>query len=419
MIRSTLFLLVATALATGVSCDRVAAAERIAFVSQRSGNPDIWLMATDGGDATQLTGFHGRDLDPSWAPPAPGGAQRLAFASDRGGDLDIWSVRSDGSGLTQLTHGASDDTAPAWSPNGRRIAFMRTTEGNADIYVMRADGSRVRPVLASPGREVDPAWSPNGRWIVFSSNRRGTPQIYTVHADGTRLRSVTGEGVPRTHPSWFRFAPRSPAGGPVANVLVFEELTPTGETEVASASIERPGLETDLTRSARRDERPVWGSLGTSVVYESDRDGNAEIYSMDPSGRNQRRLTLDPADDLDPDVSGSAPPRSSRLAPKPRQRRAAVILCTRPVGTAGADRLAGSSGSDHLCGRGGGDVLWGDAGRDLLIGGPGDDWLYGGRGDDELIATDGSGGDHVIGGPGKDHAWVDPRDHWREVERVN
>ena len=107
----------------------------LAFVSERDGNSEIYVMNMDGTDLLRLTNDAGRDKDPAWSPDG----QRIAFASDRAGSLDIYVMNADGSNPVRRTDTGSSD-APAWSPDGSKIAFASQRDGQFGIYVMSVDG---------------------------------------------------------------------------------------------------------------------------------------------------------------------------------------------------------------------------------------------------------------------------------------
>ncbi len=92
-------------------------------VDEESKEPrsSIWLVPTAGGSPVQFTRGSGKsDSQPRWSPDG----QTLAFVSDRGGDRQIWLINRFGGEARQLTfmrHGASN---PVWSPDGKRIAFV-------------------------------------------------------------------------------------------------------------------------------------------------------------------------------------------------------------------------------------------------------------------------------------------------------
>jgi hypothetical protein len=114
-----------------------AQAGRIAFISKRDGNWEIYVMNADGSGQTNLTNNPAHDWGPSWSPDG----RRIAFYSDRDGNWEIYVMNADGSGQTNLTNNPADDWGPSWSPDGRRIAFFSDRDGNREIYVMNADGS--------------------------------------------------------------------------------------------------------------------------------------------------------------------------------------------------------------------------------------------------------------------------------------
>ena len=120
------------------------------------------------------------------SPTQQEAVSQIAFVSERDGNSEIYVINSDGSGLANLTNNPARDHAPAWSPDGSRIAFRsRRGEGSYNLYVMGADGSNpIRLVTnASDDGSGDytPHWSPDGSKILFNANREGVPRsIYDL-----------------------------------------------------------------------------------------------------------------------------------------------------------------------------------------------------------------------------------------------
>src|SRR5437016_4483694 len=75
------------------------------------------------------------------ASATEGAEGRIAFVSNRDGNNEIYVMDANGSGVTRLTNNAAGDSGPAWSPDGTQIAFSSSRDGNAEIYAMNADGS--------------------------------------------------------------------------------------------------------------------------------------------------------------------------------------------------------------------------------------------------------------------------------------
>src|SRR2546422_814245 len=171
---------------------------KIAFTSDRDGNPAIYVINADGSGPTQIT--HGdssfADFCPAWSPD---GAS-IAFSTytqDDGGYGYYWIVAmdTDGTNWRNIASDAWDGyvTAPAWSPDGTRIAFIRTRV----ISVANADGSGERSTGVN-SLDYHPAWSPDGTKIAFV---HGTDAgLYLMNADGSgQMRLTSGVSL---SPSW-------------------------------------------------------------------------------------------------------------------------------------------------------------------------------------------------------------------------
>jgi TolB protein len=150
---------------------------------------------------------------PAWSPDG----RKLAFVSGRDGNAEIYVMSSDGSAQENLTRNPANDSHPTWSRDGRRLAFVSRRDGNAEIYVMNGDGSGLRNLTRTPSDDLDPAWSPDGRAIAFVHKKVLPPRVvrgrrihgyrqylYVVNADGSGLRRLTAPG---------RFSPRWSADG--------------------------------------------------------------------------------------------------------------------------------------------------------------------------------------------------------------
>ncbi len=119
---------------------------------------------------------------------------RLAFISNRSGPPEVWIADGDGANPTRLTDfGGPSVEAPRWSPDGTRLAFQARPETTADLFVIDADGGPPRR-LASDADDVAPRWSRDGRSLYFGSNRDGAWQLWKTPAEGGEAVRVTDAG---------------------------------------------------------------------------------------------------------------------------------------------------------------------------------------------------------------------------------
>jgi len=223
----------------------------------------------------------------------PGINGKIAFVTNRTGDFDIYTMHADGTAVTRMTEGRAQDFNPVWSPNGLRIAFTRVHLDNSmGIYVMNADGSGQQMLFGYPTYEGDgnPTWSPDGMKIAFDCRcGNASGDIYVMNADGSGLTQLTqGAG----DPTW------SPDGTKIAFVSDRADGNNMGIYVMNADG-------SDLTMLTNDDDyAPGWSPDGTKIVFVTERHQNVnmndEIYVMNPDGSQQTRLTYDDALDSYP-----------------------------------------------------------------------------------------------------------------------
>lgn len=81
------------------------------------------------------------------APEGSPDGEKIAFMSLRTGNWELYLVNPDGSGLTRLTDNQAQDGLPTWSPDGRSIAFVSDRDGKWAVWVMNRDGSNQRKLF--------------------------------------------------------------------------------------------------------------------------------------------------------------------------------------------------------------------------------------------------------------------------------
>jgi TolB protein len=384
---------------------------KIAFTSSRAGNPDIWVMNPNGTNQRALTGSSpAADTLPQWSP----NGKLILFQSYRNqrefpDDADVYLMNADGSEVREVTFSNAFDGDASWSPDGKRIVFESRRDGDSEIYVINANGSGTKRLTANGVFDGDPAWSPDGKSIAFSSDRDGNREIYVMNADGANPRRLTNTGG-RVSDVLLDGLDADPAWSPDGRKIAFD-TNRDGDYEIYVMNADGSG-ERNLTDNASLDALPAWSADGRELVFESERaeKGNRDVYVMSANNGTviDRLTTIAGADEM-PDWQAL-----------PAQRGCTI------TGTAGNDILRGTTGDDVICGLAGDDVISGDggddrivggAGADVISGGTGADVLLGGRGNDLLNARD-RAADVVDGGAGRDGGRWDARlDRVRSVEK--
>ena len=251
---------------------------KIAFVSRRTGHPEIEVMDYDGFNQHPITSYGSLSLTPRWSPDD----NRLAFTSYVGGNPEILIYSLETHRLQPFPKYSGLNTTPAWAPDGKKLAFCSSMSGDPELYVSNPDGSGLQRLTFSSGVDISPVWNPKtGNEIAFVSDRSGSPQIYIMNSDGSNLRRLTTGGGDASEPAW------SPNGQFIAfNWRVSE----TGTYDVYLIDI-ASGQITQLTHDAGRNEHPTWSPDGRHLVFESTRGGSRQIWMMLADGSNPKQLT--------------------------------------------------------------------------------------------------------------------------------
>ena len=218
-------------------------------------------------------------------------AGRIAFISDRDGTPQLYVVQADGSALVRLTSDTLTYDTPAWSPDASRIAVSQLGHG---LVVMNADGSNPRLVSSASG---NPTWSADGTWI-----RVGGWTVQDVRADGSETRPVctitvspsdltpvlgpiNSVGSGGTAIAW------SPDGHKVVFTIFADEggdgFTQLYQSDDRCSTPRRLTSAQAFTQSA--ESAPAWSPDGTRVAFWSF---SAGIAIVDPTAPENVRTVV-------------------------------------------------------------------------------------------------------------------------------
>jgi len=146
-------------------------------------------------DAQALISSSRRDDSASYSPDG----SHIAFVSNRTGPPEIWLSSADGNEPVQLT--TAPDWAeigdPQWSPDSGRIAYEArpTADAALNVFIVSASGGTPQPLTSGPANDARPSWSRDGRWVYFASARGGgMSNIWKVASSGGPATQVTRNG---------------------------------------------------------------------------------------------------------------------------------------------------------------------------------------------------------------------------------
>ncbi len=288
-----------------------ALAREIAFVSDRSGTPQIYMGDVRGVTVVPITNVPDGACQPSWSPDG----MRIVFVSPcrvsssrrpldiSEGPLDdtaLYIVNADGSGLVALPTVPGGDSEPSWSPEGQRIAFTSLRDGRPLIYVLDLVDQSVRR-LTEPSTDFSqarqPSWSPFGNQLLFTKKRVDAYQIWSITDAGQGEQQIARGG----QQYWDFSAVWSPDG----LFIYYTERNASGPVLpwIMSIAYEKRNSEkgTRLGLTPLPVEDPQISPDGLWILFEGKSlEENRDIFIATLAGEQRTRVTTDPGIDYDP-----------------------------------------------------------------------------------------------------------------------
>ncbi len=171
---------------------------RIAFVSGRDGDFELYLVPATGGTKVRLTSNRAPDVEPSWSPDG----RRIAFSGRRNGNWDIYVKDLLTGQLSRMTRSRRTEGYPSWSPDGSTIVFWGKGSSDAELYTVDVASRVIRQVTMNSVQDYDPTWSPDGTMLAFTSRRSGRWDIFRMNASGGGVLNLTRDRFPDAYPDW-------------------------------------------------------------------------------------------------------------------------------------------------------------------------------------------------------------------------
>lgn len=204
--------------------------QEITYLAYVNEKPRVYIYNLDSGRREIVGDFPGMTFAPRFSPDG----NRIVMSLETGGNSEIYSMDLRTRVVRRLTNHQAIDTSPSYSPDGKRIVFNSDRSGRPKLYVMDAAGGNVTRISNKPGSYSTPVWSPRGDWIAFTKQEGGRFSIGVMQPDGS------------------------------------------GERILASGFLA---------------EGPTWSPNGRVIMFlKQARGGSPQLYSIDLTGRNERRI---------------------------------------------------------------------------------------------------------------------------------
>jgi len=261
---------------------------------------NLWVVSSNGKTRRQLTQGNWGDRSPRWSPDGA----RIAWLSDRSGRPQVWVRKLESGPETQVTNAGRAPLSLAWSPDGESIALTALVpskmdppawappaivprlrslrQGYVHLFVVPASGGAARQISSGDFDDTgEPAWMADGRSILAA---RDDGEIYSIRISDGSAKQLTRQGGRNEHPApssdgskiaWLATDGQAPAAGSHQSYAV-------RKVWVMNADGSRARV---LTGSLDRDAaEPQWSPDSRTVYFLADDRGSTHVYAARDDG---------------------------------------------------------------------------------------------------------------------------------------
>ncbi|MEL6527728.1 MAG: DPP IV N-terminal domain-containing protein, partial [Chloroflexota bacterium] len=255
---------------TDMAPSRSPNAEWIAYTSNRDGNWEIYVARTDGSEQRRIT--HNQiatDTDPIWGPN-----NWIVYESTRDGNWELYILDVLTGEEYRLTENAANDINATWAPSGDKLVFQSDRSGMWQLYEANLRTGMIRLLSDGTGNDLDPQYATDGDAILFRSYRGAANDksvFYLMDMDGNIITQVSDENGNATNASW----------SPDADIIAYQTDL-NGDLDIYIYDVASTQTR-QLTDNDVDDYAPTWLCNSSHVIFTSEIDGDPNIYQADAS----------------------------------------------------------------------------------------------------------------------------------------
>ncbi len=261
--------------------------ELIAYISDKGGNPEVWLHSLESGRGYQLTKLGQSGLNAlSWSPDS----DWIAFSGNRYGNYDIWKVSVESGQIHQMTDDDLYEVNPSWTPDGERIIYIKLNDEwtNHDIISINSKDASGSIIIEQDKDFFDYGYgrtfgfaqvSPDGKNLLFPSHRNGWINYWVKPLNGGDVRPVYQEQADQSNGSW------SPDG---SSILFTSNYNGTHKLNIVRGN----NMTTIVDPEMGVVSDPVWSPGGNTIAFTLTTPTTPkDLFIIDSKGETTQQLT--------------------------------------------------------------------------------------------------------------------------------
>lgn len=251
----------------------------VAFASNRNGNFEIYVAASDGVSQTRITNHpNATSTGPVWSVDG----HSIVYSSNFGGEWDLYMLNIASRQEKRLTNGTGSFLNARFAPDGKGIIFESVVDFTSQIYHLDLTTMHLTKLSDGQGNDRNPTYSPDGTKIAFNSFRSNLNSVlFIMDADGSNVTAVSDTKVSAVNHSW------SPDG-----TLIAYQAQNNADLAiyVYQLSTKNTRRVTDLNSV---NYAPTWYCNSTTLVFTSNVTGNPNLFSTTALPMEAQSISVD------------------------------------------------------------------------------------------------------------------------------
>lgn len=255
----------------------------IAFISNRGGRDDLFVISADGTGENQLTNTSESESISGWTS----NGKRIVFSVFADDTSRVYSIDRDGKNRREI--GTVPGRSPKLSPKEKQFVYMAGTWTATRLMVSALDGSGARQINDGSSIAWNSQWSPDGKRIAFTGRNdpKGELAVFVMNVEGSERHQVSNIAPDEGGAQWPAWSPNGRQLAIQVNHRRHKNSSHIWIIDLGTGEARKLGVRD----KPYLDEAPSWFPDGKRIAFQSNRTGRMEIWVMKADGTGERQMT--------------------------------------------------------------------------------------------------------------------------------